>query len=57
LFSANSNEYNIAIEHLNSANKKEDALAYVNGLKGIYLWKDDNELAKTLIALIEKRFS
>jgi DNA-binding transcriptional MerR regulator len=57
LFSANSNEYNIAIEHLNSANKKEDALAYVNGLKGIYLWKDDNELAKTLIDLIEKRFS
>lgn len=57
LFSANSTEYNIAIEHLNSANKKEDALAYVNGLKGIYLWKDENELAKTLIALIEKRFS
>jgi hypothetical protein len=57
LFSANSNEYNIAIEHLNSANKKEDALVYFNGLKGIYLWKDDNELAKTLNSLIEKRFS
>jgi hypothetical protein len=57
LFSANSNEYNIAIEQLNSANSKEDALTYFNGLKGIYLWKDDNELVKTLNALIEKRFS
>lgn len=56
LFSANSNEYNIAIEQLNSANSKEDAIAYFNGLKGIYLWKDDNELAKTLMVLIEKRF-
>jgi hypothetical protein len=57
LFSSNSNEYNIAIEQLNSANSKEDAMAYFKGLKGIYLWKDDNELVKTLNALIEKRFS
>ena len=57
LFSANSNEYNIAIEQLNSANSKEDAMAYFNGLKGIYLWTDDNELVKTLNTLIEKRFS
>ena len=57
LFSGNANEYNIAIEQLNSANSKEDAITYFNGLKGIYLWKEDNELVKVLNSLIEKRFS
>ena len=56
LFSANSTEYNIAIEQLNSANSLQDARNYFKGLKEIYFWKDDNELAKTLNALIEKRF-
>lgn len=56
LFSANSTEYNIAIEQLNSANSLQDARNYFKGLKEIYFWKEDNELAKTLNALIEKRF-
>jgi len=57
LFSANSSEYNIAVEQLNSANSLQDARNYFKGLKEIYLWKDDNELVKTLNVLIEKRFS
>ena len=56
LFSANSTEYNIAIEQLNSANSLKDARNYFKGLKEIYFWKEENELAKILNTLIEKRF-
>lgn len=57
LFSSNSNEYIIAIEQLNQSKTLIDATKYFNGLKEIYLWKEDNELVKTLFRLIEKRFA
>ncbi|MFO0323352.1 MAG: hypothetical protein ACK504_13100 [Bacteroidota bacterium] len=56
LFSSNAIEYNIAIEQLNATNNLQDAKIYINGLKNIYFWKEENELLKTLQALIEKRF-
>ena len=29
---------------------------YLNGLKQIYAWKEDNEVVKNLFALAQKRF-
>ena len=56
LFAGNTNEYNIAIEQLNSANSLSDAKNYFIGIKNIYAWKDNNDLVKVLETIIEKRF-
>lgn len=57
LFASNANEYNIAIEQINSVSSFEDLNSYLNGLKSIYIWKDDNEVVKNLYSLAQKRFS
>ena len=57
LFAANATEYNIAIEQLNTVNAMDDAKAYVNGLKSIYGWDDENEMVKKLFTSVQKRFS
>jgi len=56
LFSGNVEEYNMAIDHLNTLQNVEESKVYFNGLKDIYQWKEENELRKTLNSLIEKRF-
>ena len=57
LFAANANEYNIAIEQINSVITIHEMNNYLNGLKSIYGWKDDNEVVKNLYTLSQKRFS
>lgn len=57
LFAANAVEYNIAIEQINAVNTLAELNNYLNGLKQIYLWKEDNEVVKNLFALAQKRFS
>lgn len=57
LFAVNANEYNIAVEQLNSVHTMEDAKAYLNGLKSIYGWDDEHEMVKKLFSLTQKRFS
>lgn len=57
LFKTNANEYNMAIDQLNELNSWEDTRAYLNGLKSIYSWDDENEMVKKLAALSQKRFS
>lgn len=56
LFRNNANEYNIAIEQLNTVTSWEDGKAYLKGLKDIYLWDDEHELVKKLYSLTQKRF-
>ena len=56
LFASNANEYHIAIEQLNNVNSLDEANAYIKGLKAIYDWKDDHEMVKNMLALIQKRF-
>lgn len=56
LFSGNVEEYNMAIDHLNTLQNIEESKIYFNGLKDIYQWKEENELRKTLNSLIEKRY-
>jgi hypothetical protein len=56
LFSGNANEYQMAIEQLNTTTNIHEANVFLNGLKDIYAWKDDNELVKNLMSLVAKRF-
>jgi hypothetical protein len=56
LFAGNANEYNIAIEQLNTVNSLDEATAYIKGLKSIYNWNDDHEMVKNINGLIQKRF-
>ena len=57
LFAANAVEYNIAIEQINTVNSLSELNNYLNGLKQIYAWKEDNEVVKNLYSLAQKRFS
>ena len=57
LFASNANEYNIAIEQLNNVGSREEADSYLKGLKSIYHWDEENEMAKRLISMNQKRFS
>lgn len=57
LFASNANEYTIAVEQLNLMNTLEETRAYLNGLKTIYNWDDDNEMVKKIGSLVQKRFS
>lgn len=57
LFASNATEYNIAIEQINAVTNLSELNNYLNGLKSIYEWKDDNEVVKNLYALAQKRFS
>ena len=57
LFAANAIEYNIAIEQINAVSTLTELNNYLNGLKQIYAWKEDNEVVKNLFAQAQKRFS
>lgn len=57
LFASNANEYNIAVEQMNSVNSLIEMHNYLKGLMSIYGWKEDNEVVKNLYALAQKRFS
>ena len=57
LFASNANEYNIAMEQMNSVNSLDEMMSYLKGLTSIYGWKEDNEVVKNLFALAQKRFA
>ena len=57
LFASNGNEYNIAVEQLNSVGSKEEADTYLKGLKNIYHWDEEHEMVKKLYSITQKRFS
>src|SRR6185312_5108845 len=57
LFAQSQHEFQAALQQLNSINTLDESLFYLNSLKPIYSWKDDNQLVKTLYNLVNKRFS
>jgi hypothetical protein len=57
LFASNVNEYNIAMEQINTTTNLQELINYLNGLKMIYSWDDANEVVKKLYVLAAKRFS
>lgn len=56
LFNQNQLEFNAAFQQLNSINTLEEAMRYMESLKQVYKWKDDNPLVKNFYALVQKRF-
>lgn len=57
LFKSNAVEYGIAIEQINSIGNWHDTQVYLNGLKHIYGWDEENEMVKKIFSLGQKRFS
>lgn len=57
LFNQNQLEFNAAFQQLNSINTLEGALRYLESLKQVYNWKEENPLVKNFYALVQKRFA
>ncbi len=56
LFNQNQLEFNAAFQQLNSINTLEEAMRYMESLRQVYKWKDENPLVKNFYALVQKRF-
>ncbi|HEY1040091.1 MAG TPA: hypothetical protein VGF30_11830 [Bacteroidia bacterium] len=56
LFHQNQAEFTTAIGQLNMTHSWEDAQNYLDSLKGLYNWKSDAPLVKTLYTICQKRF-
>lgn len=56
LFFQSQKEFDTALQQLNSITSLDESLFYLDSLKQIYTWKDDNQLVKTLYAMVNKRF-
>lgn len=57
LFKQNNSEYNIAIEQLNALKNWRDTEIYLNSLRTLYEWKENNEVANLFFSIAKKRFS
>lgn len=57
LFKQSTTEFNLAIEQLNLIETPEKSQAYLDELKRLYNWKDDQELTIRLYQLNQKRFT
>ncbi len=56
LFDSNAEEFNVAIEQLNSLTSLNDYNTFIEGLQSIYLWKETNEVVKHFYTITKKRF-
>jgi hypothetical protein len=57
LFAGNMQEYNIAIQQLNSAESLEAAMDYFSNLQMLYEWDMEKETLKRLVDLVDRRYS
>ncbi len=57
LFAGNMQEYNIAIQQLNSAGSLESAMDYLVNLQQLYDWDTEKETVKHLFDLVDRRYS
>ncbi len=57
LFAGNSEEYNMAIQQLNSAPSLESAMGYFMSLQQLYKWDPENETVNYLLNLVDRRYS
>ncbi len=55
LFEGNMNEYTAVINQLNNYGSFYDAEIYLNSIKDIYRWKDDDEMFQKFIAIIKQK--
>jgi hypothetical protein len=57
LFKQNQLEYTIAIEQINTIDSWVEANQYLNSLKNIYGWNEENETVKRIFLLAKGRFN
>ncbi len=57
LFAQNQQEFHAALQQLNSITTQDEAGRYLDSLKQVYNWKDENPLVKSFYALVQKRFA
>lgn len=57
LFYQSQQEFQAALQQLNSITTLEETNFYLDSLREIYNWKKDADLVKTIYALAQKRFS
>ncbi len=57
LFKQNQLEYTIAIEQINTIGSWEETNQYLNSLKNIYGWNEENETVKRIFLLAKSRFN
>lgn len=57
LFAQNSSEYHIALEQLNNLKNWIDAEIYLNSLKSLYQWEEEEDVVKYIYAIAKKRFN
>ncbi|HEY6163219.1 MAG TPA: hypothetical protein VI112_18470 [Bacteroidia bacterium] len=56
LFKGNQEEFNDAVNQINTLYNKEEALIYVQGLKAAYGWKDESPVAEGFIKVVMNRY-
>jgi len=56
LFDGNMQEYNLALNQLNSMADLKEASYYLHSLKDMYKWKEENGSAQKFTELVERRF-
>lgn len=57
LFSQNQLEFEAALQQLNSISTVNEAERYLDSLKQLYNWKEENPLVKSFYAVVQKRFA
>jgi hypothetical protein len=57
LFAGNMQEYEIAVQQLNTAETLESAVEYFMNIQQLYNWNNDDETVKRLFELVERRYS
>ncbi|MBL7901958.1 MAG: hypothetical protein JNK73_08185 [Bacteroidia bacterium] len=56
LFSQNPAEFNIAIEQLSALQNWNDSELYLNSLKSLYTWKEQQDVVKHFYSIVKRRF-
>ncbi|MBX3164086.1 MAG: hypothetical protein KF900_06355 [Bacteroidetes bacterium] len=56
LFAKNNDEYNIVVAELGKLRSWSEAEIYLNNLKNLYEWKENNEVVKYFYSLVKKHF-
>lgn len=57
LFEGKMQEYQVAIQQLNTAGTFESAMEYIESLQQLYNWDFENETVKRLLELVGRRYS
>ena len=57
LFAGNTQEYEIAIQQLNTAETLDSAMEYFMSIQQLYNWDSEKESVKRLFDLVERRYS